>query len=43
MVPFELAKWCSDVFQVPVIIMLTDGMAKHHQFRTIKFAYAVDD
>jgi tryptophanyl-tRNA synthetase len=25
-VPFELTKWVSDVFQAPVVIMLTDGM-----------------
>jgi len=25
MVPFELAKWLSDVFEVPVVVMLTDG------------------
>jgi tryptophanyl-tRNA synthetase len=30
MVPFELAKWASDVFRVPVIIMLTDGMVRYH-------------
>jgi tryptophanyl-tRNA synthetase len=28
MVPFQLAKWLSDVFDVPVIVMLTDG--KYH-------------
>jgi len=33
MVPFELTKWLSDVFQVPVIIMMTDGMFKHHQVK----------
>ena len=31
MVPFELTKWLSDVFQVPVIIMMTDGMFRHHR------------
>jgi tryptophanyl-tRNA synthetase len=25
MVPFELTKWLSDVFEVPLIVMLTDG------------------
>ena len=25
MVPFELTKWLSDVFQVPLVVMLTDG------------------
>jgi tryptophanyl-tRNA synthetase len=25
MVPFELTKWLSDVFEVPVVVMLTDG------------------
>jgi tryptophanyl-tRNA synthetase len=43
MVPFELTKWLSDVFQVPVIVMLTDGMARHHQVRIIRFAYVVND
>ena len=31
MVPFELCRWLSDVFLVPVIIMMTDGMFRHHQ------------
>jgi hypothetical protein len=41
MIPFELTKFLSDVFQVPVIIMLTDGMARYYQLRIIRFAYAV--
>ena len=27
MVPFEFTKWLSDVFEVPLVVMLTDGMA----------------
>jgi tryptophanyl-tRNA synthetase len=25
MIPFELTKWLSDVFEAPLIVMLTDG------------------
>jgi len=28
MIPFELTKWLSDVFDVPLVVMLTDGKGK---------------
>jgi tryptophanyl-tRNA synthetase len=38
MVPFELTKWISDVFQAPVVIMLTDGTTGYHDFTTPRIA-----
>jgi tryptophanyl-tRNA synthetase len=31
MIPFELTKWLSDVFEVPVVVMLTDGKQRETQ------------
>ena len=43
MVPFQLTKWLSDVFQVPVIIMLTDGEFKRYHVTIFKIADNVND
>ena len=37
MVLFELTKWLSDVFQVPVIVMLTDGKEGSEKIKQVDF------